>query len=73
MGHEHREGWCMMATAKNVCVNCGQKLKKASADSEYTWIGQTDKSETCMAGATQIADGRMVSEQDHCSEREWGM
>ena len=73
MGNEHREGWCMMATAKNVCVNCGQKLKKASADSEYTWIGQTDKSETCMAGATQIADGRMVSEQDHCSEREWGM
>lgn len=63
----------MMATTKNVCVNCGQLLKQAPADSEYTWIGQTDKQESCRAGATQIADGRMVSNQDHCSEREWSM
>lgn len=57
---------------KNQCVNCGQSLKKASADSEYSWIGQTDKKETCFAGATQMPNGDWVSNQDHCTESEMG-
>lgn len=54
------------------CVNCGQRLKKAPADSEYTWVGQSDKQESCFAGATLLSNGTLVSEQDHCSESEWG-
>lgn len=56
----------------NKCVNCGQKLKPA-IDSDYSWIGQTDKQETCYAGATQVANGNWVSEQDHCTKEELGV
>lgn len=52
------------------CVNCGQQLRKAKADSEYSWIGKTDNQETCFAGATQIWDGTLVSEQDHCTAKD---
>ena len=44
-------------------------LKKASADSEFTWVGKTDNKETCYAGAT-LVNGEMISEQDHCTESE---
>jgi hypothetical protein len=54
---------------KNQCIHCGQMLKKATADSEYTWIGKTDNKETCYEGATLI-NGEWVSEQDHCTESE---
>jgi hypothetical protein len=54
---------------KNQCINCGQMLKKASADSEFTWVGKTDNKETCYAGAT-LVNGEMISEQDHCTESE---
>jgi hypothetical protein len=56
---------------KNQCIHCGQMLKKATADSEYTWIGKTDNKETCYEGATLI-NGEMVSDQDHCTESELG-
>ncbi len=56
---------------KAKCVNCGQMLKRASADSDYTWVGKTDQKETCYAGATLVND-EWVSEQDHCTEQELG-
>jgi hypothetical protein len=46
-------------------------LKRASADSDYTWVGKTDQKETCYAGATLVND-EWVSEQDHCTEQELG-
>ena len=52
------------------CVNCSQKIRKAPASSENYWIGQTDKKGTCYAGATQVASGEWVSEQEHWSEEE---
>lgn len=55
---------------KNQCIHCGQMLKKAAADSEYSWIGKSDGQETCFAGAT-LVNGQMVSNQDHCTESEW--
>jgi hypothetical protein len=54
---------------KNQCINCAQMLKKAPADSEYTWVGKTDGKETCYAGAT-LVNGEWVSNQDHCTESE---
>lgn len=55
----------------NTCVNCGQRLKKAPATSEYNWVGQSDKKESCMSGATEMPNGEWISNQDHCSESEW--
>jgi hypothetical protein len=52
------------------CINCGQQLRKAKADSDYSWIGKTDNQESCYAGATQMPDGRFVSNQDHCTAKE---
>jgi hypothetical protein len=54
---------------KNQCINCGQMLKPAPADSEYTWIAKADGKESCYAGAT-LVNGEMVSNQDHCTESE---
>jgi hypothetical protein len=57
---------------KNQCINCGQLLKPAPSDSEWSWIGKTDNKETCFEGATQMANGEWVSEQDHCTQSEMG-
>jgi len=54
---------------KSQCINCGQMLKPASIDSEYTWVGKTDGKESCFEGAT-LVNGEMVSNQDHCTENE---
>jgi len=53
---------------KNQCINCGQMLKKAPADSDYTWIGKTDLKETCYSGAVQMPNGEFISEQDHWTD-----
>ena len=45
-------------------------LKKAPADSEYSWVGKTDGKDTCYADAT-LVNGEWVSNQDHCTESEW--
>lgn len=52
------------------CINCGQRLKPAPSESEYSWVGMTDKQETCLEGAT-LVDGQWVSNQDHCTDSEW--
>lgn len=56
---------------KNQCINCAQMLKRAPADSEYTWVGKTDGKDTCYADAT-LVNGEWVSDADHCTESEMG-
>ncbi len=46
-------------------------LKKAPADSEYSWVGKTDGKDTCYADAT-LVNGEWVSDADHCTESEMG-